>query len=47
MKFLYQINKKVEVYENCDCKFPYNVRVMIEKECDRFKHLQNFENKNC
>jgi hypothetical protein len=47
MKFLYQINKKVEVYENCCSKFPYNVRVLIEKECDRFKHLQNFENKNC
>ena len=47
MKFLYQINKKVEVYENCNCKFPYNVRVLIEKECERFKHLQNFENKNC
>ena len=46
MKFLYQINKKVEVFETCS-KFPYNVRVLIEKECDRFKHLQNFENKNC
>jgi hypothetical protein len=47
MKFLYQINKKVEVYENCCSQFPYNVRVLIEKECERFKHLQNFENKNC
>ena len=46
MKFLYQINKKVEVFETCS-KFPYNVRIMIEKECERFKHLQNFENKNC
>ena len=47
MSMLYQINKKVEVFENCTYKFPHNVRVMIEKECDRFKHLQNFENKNC
>ena len=47
MSMLYQINKKVKVYENCCSKFPYNVRVLIEKECDRFKHLQNFENKNC
>ena len=46
MKFLYQINKKVEVFEICS-KFPYNVRILIEKECERFKHLQNFENKNC
>ena len=46
MKFLYQINKKVEVFETCS-KFPYNVRILIEKECERFKHLQNFENKNC
>ena len=37
MKFLYQINKK----------FPHNVRILIEKECERFNHLQNFENKNC
>ena len=42
-----KLNKKVEVYENCSYKFPHNVRVLIEKECDRFKHLQNFENKNC
>tara|TARA_R100001480_G_scaffold151346_1_gene152620 strand:+ start:305 stop:583 length:279 start_codon:yes stop_codon:yes gene_type:complete len=46
MKFLYQINKKVEVFEICS-KFPYNVRILIEKECERFKHLQKFENKNC
>jgi len=46
MSMLYQINKKVEVFETCS-EFPYNVRILIEKECERFKHLQNFENKNC
>ena len=36
----YQINQKVVICDNFE-------RVLVEKECERLKMLQNFENKNC
>lgn len=45
----YQINQKVEV--NISCEVPNSIsfyqRVLLEKECERYQMLQNFENKNC
>ena len=45
---LYQINKKVKIWYNCETPYGYRwERVLIEKECERMKYLQEFENNNC
>jgi|TARA_B100001559_G_scaffold65611_1_gene53137 hypothetical protein len=45
---MYQINKKVKLWYDCNDPYGYRYeRVLIERECDRLKYLENFEKRNC